>query len=190
MKRMFVGLILMLVSAVAIAQMGTNTVSHAGWDKLPETEKAKILKHITDVAATPAAKAATTAENVDKWVDTGERIGRMFQGAAKEIGVAVNDFVKTPVGMMTMGVIVWKYMGRDLLQVAVAGAFFITGLLIIWFVFRRSVGTVKQYSLDKTDIFGRARLERVETESMTDGAMVGMLLSTVVLFGITAVIAF
>lgn len=189
MKRMFVGLILMLVTMVASAQMGTNTVSSAGWDKLPETEKAKILKHITDVAATPVSKA-TTAEAVDKWVDTGERIGRMFQGAAKEVGVAVNDFVKTPVGMMTMGVIIWKYMGKDILQVLIAGAFFVAGLITIWVVFRRGRAEVRQYSPDKKDIFGRARLVSVEVESMSDGAMTGMLISTVILFGITAVIAF
>lgn len=189
MKRLFVGLILMLVTMVASAQMSANTVYNAGWDKLPETEKAKIVKQIADAAATPAVKMSN-AEAVDKWVDTGERIGRMFQGAAKEIGVAVNDFVKTPVGMMTMGVIVWKYMGKDILQVLIAGAFFVTGMITIWVVFGRGRAEVRQYSPDKKDIFGRARLVSVEVESMSDGAMTGMLVSTVILFGITAVIAF
>ena len=125
MKKFLIAAAMMLSLSVANAAVDIDTRG------LTESQKAQLVQQAEQMKkATPLE----TAEKVDKWVDVGERLGKMMGGAAREVGIAVNDFVKTPVGMMTAGLIVWNYMGSMLIHVV--GGFtilFITFGLLTWY---------------------------------------------------------
>lgn len=125
MKKYLIALALMFSVNAASAAVEINTSG------LTESQKAQLVQQAEQMKkATPLE----TFEKVDKWVDTGERIGKMMGGAAKEVGIAVNDFVKTPVGQMTAFLIIWNYMGSMLVHVV--GGFtilFITFGLLTWY---------------------------------------------------------
>lgn len=122
-----------LIAVAMVLSVGAAHAAVTGIDLsgLTETQKAQLVQQAEQMKnATPLE----TAEKVDKWVDVGERLGKMMGGAAKEVGIAVNDFVKTPVGMMTAFLIVWNYMGSMLVHVI--GGFtilFITFGLLTWY---------------------------------------------------------
>lgn len=81
---------------------------------LTEAQKAQLVQQAEQMKnATPL----DTANKVDQWVNIGEKIGKMLGGAAKEVGIAVNEFVQTPVGKMTAVLIVWNYMGSMIVHV-------------------------------------------------------------------------
>ena len=138
-----------------------------GWDALTRTEQLQMLLEVEQKATAKiqASTARLTAKlepgDIGEWVDIGERIGKMLGGAAREVGVAVNDFVDTPVGKMTMVLIVWNYMGSMIVHVFGGLLVMVLGLSIILYMYKRSTQDVVHYDSEKTDIFGRARLSRI-----------------------------
>ncbi len=145
-------------------------LEEAGWDRLDVTQRLKILKQIDQMA--PEASSITSMvpdpAQVDEWVNVGEHIGAMITGTAKSVGIAANEFVNTPVGMMAMGLIVWHYMGSVLVHMF--GALMVLGLGLgtLWYSFTRSSIKSYEYSPDKKDIFGRARIKSI-TRSHVSG---------------------
>ena len=55
-------------------------------------------------------------EEAKEWVALGEMIGKAVGSTAKELNVAVNDFVATPAGMFTVAMIAWKVIGREVFR--------------------------------------------------------------------------
>ena len=71
-----------------------------------------------------------------KWGALGTNMGTAMVSMAKEIGVATNEFVATPLGKMTAAVIIYKVIGRDLLKMATGALIVVMGYivpLIVWF---------------------------------------------------------
>lgn len=126
-----------------------NPVASSGWDKLTAAQKADIQKQVA-LAAESAASPTLDVKKVDEYVVLGERIGKMMGGAAKEVGVAVNTFVETPVGKWTMAMIIWKFMGNAIIHVAGAAMILVFGFTFLMILLRR------RYPLDveyKPDLF-------------------------------------
>ena len=97
----------MLFSILAQAQISVHDAAQAGFDKLSETEKAAIVQQIAEKNSNNAPIVGNiTPEKLDQFAQTGANIGKGLATAAKEIGVAVNEFVQTPVGILTVGLIV------------------------------------------------------------------------------------
>lgn len=64
--------------------------------------------------ATADAVAAGTPDFVDKMGEVTRGIGRGIADAAREAGIQVNEFARSPVGVITIIIIVWKFMGPQL----------------------------------------------------------------------------
>lgn len=182
---------LLFVVAVALSShawaLNSNSVSSAGFDKLSDTEKAEIIKIVADKAnAQGPAAAIPTPEKVGQWLDLGPKIGQMIGGAAKEVGIAVNDFVKTPVGQLTMLLIIWKLIGASLIHVVGAFVVLVVGTWATkkYFSHTRSI----EYDVDKVDIFKRARIKRVVFEDLSSEAFLFRLLCQAAVLGAFVVI--
>lgn len=126
---------------------------------------------------------------VQKYVTLGEGIGKAFGGAAKEVGVTVNEFVKTPVGLMAMILIVWNYMGAMLVHLFAGISLMIVGIMLVRWWFYHTIDCQIKYDPEKTDIFGRSRIltiHRNVTDSMTGWTMTMFIVvvvgSTIVMF--------
>lgn len=126
---------------------------------------------------------------VQKYVNLGEGIGKAFGGAAKEVGVTVNEFVKTPVGLMAMILIVWNYMGAMLVHLFAGMSLMIVGIMLVRWWFYHTVDCQIEYDPEKTDIFGRIRIlniHRSVTDTMTGWTMTMFIVvvvgSTIVMF--------
>ena len=171
-----------LSSFLAIASLpayaiDSNTVYDAGFKNLTPAQQADVLKKIADTAAENTKvtlPSPTTTKQVNEWVDIGSKIGSGFAAAAQSLGVAVNDFAKTPVGTFTMVLIAWNFLGHSLMH-------FIGGIIIwtvgysgVFYMLRRSVNTQIKYSDTKTNIFGNSRIETVRRDALDGGYVFGM----------------
>ncbi len=90
-------------------------------DRAAKQEQALKSGTLVDTAKdTVAAVAAAvpTPQKVDEWTQVGANIGKGLVAAAKEIGTATVDFSKTDLGKITVAVIVWKVVGKELTDTA------------------------------------------------------------------------
>lgn len=144
MKR-FIFAVTMLFSSLVFAGIDSRAIA-SDYNDLPEATKLEIAKTIA--AAKAAQKqalpgvvetvAAVTPERLNEWAEKGKGIGMAIGSAAKELGIAANDFLKTDAGKMTMGIILWKMLGHDITHFMGGFVFFFT-LASIWvYIYRRT----------------------------------------------------
>lgn len=184
--RVFLMVVAMCLGSQAWA-LNSNSVGSAGFDKLSDSEKAEIIKMVADKADAQGPSAAIPSpEKVGQWLDLGPKIGQMIGGAAKEVGIAVNDFVKTPVGQLTMLLIIWKLIGASLIHVVGAFVVLVVGTWATkkYFSHVRSI----EYDVDKVDVFKRSRIKRVVFEDMSGEAFLFRLLCQGAVLGAFVVI--
>ena len=175
MKKLF-AIIMMLVSVSAFAAtsgLSSGNVNDAGFSKLSEAEKAEIIKQVADKAATKNVfgQSEDTEKAVDKvehWAAVGAKIGQGLAGAAKELGVAVNDFANTSVGKLTTGLIIWHFIGNKIVHVFGGIMIWIIGFGGLRYMINRVAGSDITYSKDKTNVFGYARVEKVVKRELSD----------------------
>jgi len=83
--------------------------------------------------------AKPIAEQAKEFASISSEIAKAVGATAKELGVEVNNFAATPVGKMTMYIIVWKFLGRELIGYISGTCFFIIMFPIWWIIFKRLV---------------------------------------------------
>lgn len=148
---------------------------------LTEAQKAQLVQQAEQMKnATPL----DTANKVDQWVNIGEKIGKMLGGAAKEVGIAVNEFVQTPVGKMTAVLIVWNYMGSMIVHVLSGWALLIiTFSLLLWYS-KRVTGLEITYDKEAgRNWLGRYPILKIKRDDMPSDAF------GFILFGYAAALA-
>lgn len=125
------------ISTTAFAESQTTITTAQG---LTDAQKAELASAAAKMVAENASGAGdvNNAKRVKEWVDIGTQIGSGIASTARELGVAANDFVKTPVGKMTAAIIVWHFMGSSIIHIA----FGMTWLLVVgsiwYFLYRRT----------------------------------------------------
>lgn len=103
--------------------------------QLDEAQKQELLAKATDIR-----NGSSSAQTAREWVDIGTSLGQGLAATARELGVAVNDFAKSPVGIIAIVLIVWNYMGDTIIHLGTA--FVLIGVFLpVWYrVFSRLYG--------------------------------------------------
>ena len=131
---MFVTLMVSGANAISTDSLGT-----AGFNGLDPVAQAEVLKMVAEKAQAQKQagildKVQSNPEKVNQWIEIGSNIGKGLAGAAKELGVEANNFATTPVGQLTIWLIVWHIMGQALMHFVGAFITWIVGFLGIWFI--------------------------------------------------------
>lgn len=156
----------LLLIAALFASISATAATSVDTTQLTDSQKAALQKTVDEMKS-PSNISAVAREETEKWANLGGNMGRAAVGAAKEIGVAANEFVATPLGKVTMGVVIYKVIGRDIMKV-VAGSFvliFMFSLAFWLFNKKHYYGTV-EYATVKT-FFG-LRTKQVVTKGTVD----------------------
>lgn len=187
-----IAIVVLMFSFNAFAALTTDSVASAGFSKLTEAQKAEVIKQIADASSKNKEVTVPSEEKVEKWVKIGSQVGQGLAGAAKELGVAVNDFAKTPVGQLTMALIVWHMMGGVIVHVFGGLLIMFIGLACIKFMFNRAYPKKITYSKDHKNIFGNFVVEKVENIPVQDDDAAGWLLASglVILAGLITIFTF
>ena len=138
-----------LLAAPVMAQSATPDTPPPSVD-VSGLSPAQIAQINADIEAQRAASPVSKAAEVNEWVNIGAGIGSGLAAAARETGQVVNEFAATPVGQLTVAVILFKVMGGDLIQLFIGLLFF--GVSIIgWSVcFNRIFATKTVTTIDPT----------------------------------------
>lgn len=153
MLRSVLAFILLAVLAGCVcAQTKTEDISTVDVRSLTNEQKLEILSKIAAAkVASPTATVANVSETdrteLSEWGDLGAGMGRAAVAAAKEVGVAANEFVQTPLGKVTMAVVLYKVIGRDVVKLTAGSIVFVVFMSIaVWFM-RRWRGLPSRYEV-------------------------------------------
>lgn len=122
MKKLIIALASILLMATASAQETVDV------SKLTAEQKATLQKTAEQMQGQPGNISAVAREETEKWAELGGNMGKAAVGAAKEIGMAANEFVGTPLGKVTMAVVIYKVIGRDVIGI------FVGSLVLVFFL--------------------------------------------------------
>lgn len=165
MKYVILTMFLLLFSTSAFSTT-TDTIK---LDGLTEKQKAEILYDIA-IAKENGPNLTVQPEEVKEWVDLGaeygKTIGQTIGGIAKELGIAANEFVNTPVGFVSIALIVWHFAGDDIMDITTSVVWYIVMLPLWVFLFFRIAYTVTGYTEKTTTRWGKTYTKSVPLKSL------------------------
>lgn len=164
-----------------------------------------ILKESPAAAAALAQppKAEAAVDVAAKWAELGKSIGVGMVSAAKEIGVAANQFIQTDVGKITAAVIIWKFMGEDAIRLMDWIIDKVSGAILVFVVapmcLRKAWGVgqkVERTVLPKSLVWGMVTynsvtsVDRGRLSSLTESQqfLTGMYAIAALVFGVVGLI--
>lgn len=120
-------LMVMFGSVAHAAQLDMNGLSDAAQAELA-LKAAELRKAALETPIIP------DVAEMEKYVSVGEQIGKALAITAKELGIEVNNFASTPVGMIAIFLIVWHFFGNMVVHLMFGGAWFLF-LIPTWIYF-------------------------------------------------------
>lgn len=113
MKTLLSGIIIFVLMFSTIAFAETRVT--VDLEKLPPDARNAVLN--VQKAASEVAPAVNK-ENLTLFKEYGKTIAETFAEVCKTLNVEVNNFANTPVGKLTMWLIVYKVVGKDIIHIA------------------------------------------------------------------------
>lgn len=131
----------------------TRDLNSQETENLLESCRPKVAKGIEELA---------NPETANKWAEASKGFASAIGGAAKELGIAVNDFLDSPAGYILALILLLKFGGGTI----IGGLLTVFTLYFWWFVNRRVM--IKEVEYENTPIFWGAltmrRVKRYVTE--------------------------
>lgn len=115
----------------------------------PETLAAMKKACEQTTAVVPPVKDAT------QWGQMAQEFAKALGIAAHEIGVSVNEFVASPAGYITVGVVLWKTIGGSIAKYGLVFCIWLLGTCLI-----RGMWTERYVDREYKNIFGTLRTKR------------------------------
>lgn len=134
-------------------------------ESLTKKQIAELNQYAAEMKKDPSGSSEKVRSEVEAWTDLGQNIGRATVGAAKEVGMAANEFAKTPLGVVTTSIVVYKLIGNDVIHLFVGTCMIFFGTLIGLWTFRRRY--VRQYEY-RTVLFGLWQKKNIVSEKVDE----------------------
>jgi hypothetical protein len=122
--------IFLLFSFAPVIQPAHAVSVNVNLEDLPEEARNAILDH-------QAGKDKQNPDQIEAFEKYGIALGKSINALVKELGVTLNDFIKTPVGKLTTGVLLWKLVFFEVLIVCLKLGALIFATSILLFSFMR-----------------------------------------------------
>lgn len=153
MKQLIVGLF--MLGSVSAAYAADSSIHTDG--QLTAEQRAQIEVEANQMAAKNRSTInglvteTDSAKKFKEWADIGTAVGAGLVGAAKELGVAANEFANTPVGRMVTWLIIWHFFGSQVIHVVLGLIWLTVFLSVTLYLYRREAYEIKvtMYEKDK-----------------------------------------
>jgi hypothetical protein len=161
----FLMLALMAVSPAIADQLNTSG--------LTDEQMAQLQLQIAQLKKQNDGVSEVKREN--KWILFGKNITQALAASAKELGVPVETFIQSDIGITAKNIIVWKLIGKELVGVAF-GSFLLLFGLPVWVHFFRRMCVIKSTVVEYPNNEKSKKVERHEyfRSGEVDGARIGM----------------
>ena len=162
MKKLF-AMVLMMVSFTAMATQSTSV----DLSKLTPEQRAAITQQVNEMGGSPTNISATVRKEAEAWGELGANMGKAMVGAAKEVGVAANEFSQTSLGKIVVFMVAYKIVGQDALGVIFGTLVLVFGYsLALWvFTTKRWSDVTYEYEPVLWGAFKKARITKIETST-------------------------
>jgi hypothetical protein len=121
----------------AFPQTSAHDIRSLDVSRLTAEQKAQLLAHVSKLQESKSANMSETVRTeAEKWGELGANTGKAVVAAAKEVGVAANDFAQTPLGKVVTVIVVYKMIGQDALGIVIGLLVLFAGTCAFVFVFR------------------------------------------------------
>ncbi len=135
-------------------------------------------------------KETPTVEKVSQWVELGKNVGVALTSTAKELGVAADTFLQSTTGKITIVLIFWKIMGRDLVHMFV-GIGLLCTLVPLWVYLFRKMCLIKSVRTEyPTEKFKKVKIVEHYGEDVVDGTRVLMFIVLAIIIFISLLVIF
>jgi len=146
-KRFIISVAIMCATVSSMAT--TLDVSNLSKEQIDQvTAQVKALKDTSAPNVSAQIRQEATA-----WGELGGNIGKAMVGAAKEIGVAANEFSQTDLGKVVTVIVVYKLIGLTLTKLVIGCCVMLFGCPFSIWILRTTFGTRKTYEY-KPYLFG------------------------------------
>jgi hypothetical protein len=168
----------LLASTTAFAEINTNGLS--------ETQVAELQKQ----AAEYKEQKNNPSVKITEYADLADRLSQTMVHTAAGLGVAVNDFASTPVGIMTAGTIIYSFIGKSLIKLVIGFLTLAFGSLGLYKFVLSSRNEQILYDKTTKNIFGNYPIVDIQRERVDGDFIGGICVAWIFLVGISAMIMF
>lgn len=186
MKKILAILALSIASST-FAGVASQNGAYVDVSKLTSEQVAQINKQVADMQSQPTNISANVRKEAEAWSELGANMGKAMVGAAREVGVAANEFGQTSLGKVVVGIVTYKVVGRDILGVIFGSVILVFGYgLALWlFITKRWSDVQYEYEPVLWGMYKRQRVIKSHTDNdvVTTKVLAGgvlLLLTTVV----------
>lgn len=107
---------------------------------LTKEQVAELAATAAKMKATPVNVSATVRKEAEAWGELGGNVGKAMVGAAKEIGIAANDFASTGLGKVVTAIVVYKLVGYAMIKLLVGSFILLIGTICGWWLLTHKFG--------------------------------------------------
>lgn len=131
-------------------------------------QQAEIAKQVAQLKENK--NPVTVSENIRNetiaWTNLGANMGKAMVGAAKEVGVAANEFSQTNLGKITVAIVTYKVIGKDILSAVIGFLILVFGFTACtWIITTRRWSRVKyEYVPILWGAFSKRRVIECDTD--------------------------
>ncbi len=170
MRKYLIALLFSFISLSSFAFSGsgltTTSLDAAGFSKLSEPQKAEILKNVATAAEGVNQSTGNVVDTASKILTFSDQFGASLAATAKSLGIAVNEFARSPVGMLAAGLIIWHIMGGMIIHVVGGMIILVFGSAVIKTIINRNYPVHIEYDLTKRNIFGNHVQTKIARDTM------------------------
>ena len=163
-----IAILALCVATGAFAGVASQNGAYIDTSKLSKAQIAELAAKAEEMGATtPVNVSATVRQEAEAWGTLGANMGKAMVGAAREVGVASNEFANTSLGKVVVGIVAYKVVGKDILGVIFGSMILVIGYsLAIWMMTTRRWSDVTyEYEPVFWGMYKRQRVVKSHTDS-------------------------
>jgi hypothetical protein len=176
MKYALIALLAVFLSTSAMAEVSTRGLTDAQRAAL-EAQAAQLRLQNEEAGG---MNLNVEPGEIERYANIGEGVARAIGAAARETGMAVNEFMMTPAGKLAVVLIVWKLIGADL----VGGLMAIVFLIVATWIYKRFLAYVRHDSEYFND---EGKLTRRDIDK-GEGAYIATAVSTIAILAVWGIV--
>jgi hypothetical protein len=167
-------------------ELANKMITEHNWEAAKKILASTDGVEVSLSSATPSAPIEKrVVANAREWSELGTNLGTALVATAKELGMAASEFANTPLGKVTVGVVTYKVIGKELVRTFLALLIFPFGVFIALKMYKVCAIVDIEYE-QRTLFWGAVSFKTVKKIRYTDGeAVFGAVALTLVTSGLT-----
>lgn len=132
MKKFLIGAVLSVAAVFASAQ----TIDTS---RLTKEQVAQLQAQAAEMQSNPGQTAVIVRQEAEAWADLGGKVGMAMVSAAKEVGMAANEFASTELGTVVTAIVVYKIIGTEIMSLFGGFVILLVGVPVsLWVLMKKS----------------------------------------------------